>query len=109
MVIMSGTPFQLQSFITETQLDAVLCPEHVKVILGILQSTGAGCSYSGCLDGVANPDWNDAVKQGWRRVLVGRKFLRPDQILGAEIDGLLCPRHFVQVMRQFKVGASRGY
>ena len=106
MVIMSDTPFRLQTFLSHTQLDAVLCPEHLEAILAVLPSAGSGCSYSGCINGMANLDSDDAIKQGWRRVLVGRKLLTPADLLRAEVDGLLCPRHFVQVMRRFTIGAS---
>ena len=106
IVIASDTPHKLETFLFRTHLDGVLCPEHLEMTRAALPSTGPGCSYSGCFDGMDNLDSNDAIKQGWRSVLVGRKLLKPADVLEAEVDGLVCPRHFVQVMRRFTIGAS---
>ena len=106
IVIASDTPLKLETFFFRTHLDGVLCPEHLEMIRAALPSAGSGCSYLGCINGMANLNPDDAIKQGWRRVLVGRKLLTPADILRAEVDGQLCPRHFVQVMRRFTIGAS---
>ena len=91
---------EFETFLTGTDLDVVLCPEHSTTILDLLRSGDSVCSRRGCPQTYGSPQY--ALDWGWRQIAIGdESFLDPEGLLAARHDGLICERHFLEVVGHF--------
>ena len=92
----------IESFLSGTDIDALLCPEHSALILGLLRASDSVCSRKECP--LSQHDPQSAFRRGWRQVVIGNaNFLEPHGLLEASHDGLICNQHFREILSHFKL------
>lgn len=69
---------------------------------------GTACAWLGCHEEYPIPKGSssvDSMPEGWRSLVVAKGSLfDPRNILHADVDGSLCPKHYRQLLSILKIG-----
>ncbi len=66
----------------------------------------AGCGWRGCKDTVDATA--PTLPAGWKHIVVaGGSLSETENLLAADVDGLLCPHHYRELLGSLKIGPQR--